>query len=67
MDRLLDEDARCTLRLQLPKQRIHLALPGSDRPEGEDRGAMVLGDRGDRDGRFVDISSDRKRARLVHG
>jgi len=51
----------------MPKQRINSALPGPDRAEGDNLCTMVLGDRGDRDGRFVDIQADRKRARLLHG
>jgi hypothetical protein len=51
----------------MPKQLINIALPGSDRAEGDDLRAMVLGDVGDRERLFVDISSDIKRARLLHG
>jgi hypothetical protein len=63
----VDEDELLPLRLQMPKPLLNIALPGPNSAEGEDRRAMVLGHRGDRDGLFVDISSDRKRARLVHG
>jgi hypothetical protein len=63
----VDQDARRALRLQLPSQLSNSALPGSDRAEGDDLRAMGLGDVGDRTSLFVDISSARKRARLVHG
>ena len=65
--RFIDEDELRTLRPQLPEQLITIALPGSDRTEGDDLRAMVLGDIGDRDRLFVDILSDIKRARLLHG
>jgi hypothetical protein len=51
----------------MSKQLINIALPGPNSAEGEDLRAMVLGHIGDRDGLFVDISSDIKRARLLHG
>jgi hypothetical protein len=63
----VDEDALRTLRLQRPKPLRTLALPGPARAEGDTLCPMVLGDRGDRDGRLVDIQADRKRARLLQG
>jgi hypothetical protein len=65
--RFIDEDALLPLRLQLPSQRITSALPGSESTEGDDLCAMVLGDIGDRERLCVDISSDLKRARRLHG
>jgi hypothetical protein len=65
--RFRDEDALLPLRPQLPSQLLHIALPGADRAAGEDLRAMVVGDVGDRARRFVDLSADRKRARLGHG
>ena len=60
----VDEDELRTLRLQMPKQLINIALPGPDRAEGDNLGAMFLGDIGDRDGLFMDIHSNIERARL---
>jgi hypothetical protein len=65
--RFRDDDERRTLGLQRPSQLLNSALPGSDRAAGDDLRAMVLGDVGDRESLLVDISSDRKRARLWHG
>jgi hypothetical protein len=62
-----DEDEWLPLRLQMPKQLINIALPGPDGAEGDSLCTMFLGDLGDGDGLFVDIQSDIKRVRLVHG
>ena len=62
----VDEDELLTLRLQLSKQLINIALPGSDSAEGDNLCAMCLGDIGDRDRLFMHIHSDIERARLWH-
>jgi hypothetical protein len=53
--------------LQLAGELIAIGMPCADGPEGDDLGAVILSDIGDRDGFFMDISSNVKRARLAHG
>jgi len=65
--RFIDEDELLAFGLELPDKLIDITLPGSDSAKGDDFCAIVLGDVGDRDRLFVDISSDIKRARLLHG
>jgi hypothetical protein len=63
----VDEAEWLPLRLQLPSQLLNSALPGAERPQGEDLRAMGWGDLGERARLVVDIASDIKRARLCHG
>jgi hypothetical protein len=46
---------------------INVGVPGADRAAVDDLGAVVFGNRGDRDGLLMDILSDIERARLWHG
>jgi hypothetical protein len=62
-----DEDELLALRPPRSDQLSDITLPGPDRAEGEDLGALCWGDLGDRHRLFVNIQSDIKRARLVHG
>jgi hypothetical protein len=55
------------LRLELAGELIDVGLSCADGPEGDDLGAVSLSDIGDRDGFFVDIQSNVKRAKLAHG
>jgi hypothetical protein len=63
----IDKTAWLPLGLQLPDELVAITLPGPDRAQREDLRARVLGDRGARDGLFMDIHSDVERARLSHG
>jgi hypothetical protein len=63
----VDKDEVFGLRLELAGEVIDVDLSCADGPKGDDLGAMILSDIGDRDGVFVDIHTDVKRARLVHG
>jgi len=63
----IDADARRALGRALSAKLVDSPWPSPDRAEGDALCAMVLGDVGDRDRRFVDISSAIKRARLWHG
>jgi len=38
----VDEDELLPLRLQMPKQRINIALPGPDGADGDNLGTMFL-------------------------
>jgi hypothetical protein len=60
----VDEDECRAFRPQLPKQLIDITLPGSNGAEGDNRGTLCLGDRGDGDGLFMDIHANGERARL---
>jgi len=46
---------------------INVGVPGADRAAVDDLGAVVFGNRGDRDGLLMDIPSDIARASLWHG
>ena len=46
---------------------VEVTLAGADRPEGDDRRAMVLGHVGDRHGLCIDIHADIKSGRLGPG
>ena len=63
----IDKDEGLALGLQLPDALVESTLPGPDCAQRHDFRAIFLGDRGDRDGRFMDIHSDGERARLSHG
>src|SRR5262245_42158593 len=63
----IDADARRALGWALSAKLVDSPWPSPDRAEGDALCAMVLGAVGDRDRRFVDISSAIKRARLWHG
>jgi hypothetical protein len=63
----IDQDAWRALGLPLPDALVAITLPGPDRAQRTDFRALCWGDRGDREGRFMDIHSDVERARLSHG
>jgi hypothetical protein len=63
----IDQDEVCGLRLARAGEVSDVGLSCADGPEGDDRGAVLWSDRGDRDGVFRDISANVKRARLAHG
>jgi hypothetical protein len=46
---------------------VDIALAGADGAKGDNLGVVFLSDVGDSDRLFVDIPSDIKRARLLHG
>jgi hypothetical protein len=60
-----DEVRACGL--QPTDQFIDIALSRPDVPKGDDLGVRFLGDVGDGNGRFMNISPDVECARLVHG
>jgi hypothetical protein len=51
----------------LPDEWIDVTLACTDGAEGDDFGVVFLGDVRHGNRRFMDIQSDGKRARLVHG
>jgi hypothetical protein len=53
--------------LELAGELIDVGLSCADAPKGDDLGAVILRDIGDRDGFFVDIQANVKRAKLAHG
>jgi hypothetical protein len=53
--------------LHLPNELIDVTLSCTDVAQGDDCGVVFLGDVGNGDRLFMDIQSDVKRARLVHG
>jgi hypothetical protein len=63
----VDQDAGCGLRVQWSKQCVEVTRAGADRPQGDDRRAVVLAHGGDRDGLLMDIHADRQQARLGQG
>jgi hypothetical protein len=63
----IDNDERLALGLQVPEALVDITRPGPDRAQRDDFRAIVLGDRGDRDGLLRDIHADVERARLSHG
>jgi hypothetical protein len=62
-----DEDEWLALGLERSNKLVDSTLASPDRAAGDDFRAVFLGNLGDSNRRFVDIQSDRKRARLVHG
>lgn len=64
---LIDKDKLRAFGVQPTDQGVDVTLARPDGPEGDDLGAVVLGNISDRDRVFMDIQSDVKRARLVHG
>jgi hypothetical protein len=62
-----DQDEMRTFRLQLPEEVIAITLAGINGAQGDARGVVVLGDRGDRQRIFLDIQTDGACARLVPG
>jgi hypothetical protein len=63
----VDKDQLCGLGLHVSDERVTATVAGTDRAEVDDVGGVVLGDLGHGNRVFVDIHSDVKRARLVHG
>ena len=63
----IDHDEGWGLRLERAGELIDVGLSCADGPEGDDLGAVILRDRGDRDGGLMDISSHVKRAKRAHG
>jgi hypothetical protein len=64
---VVDADQRRTLRPQVPEPLVTIARPCADRAAGDDRRTRCWGDRGDRDGGFVDSQADVERARRRQG
>jgi hypothetical protein len=64
---LIDKDEMFTFRLHLPDELIDVTLARSDIAERDDLGVVFLGDVRNGNRLFMDIQSDVKRARLVHG
>jgi hypothetical protein len=63
----IDHDQVWGLGLQRADALITVGVPGADRAAVDDLGAVVFGNRGDRDGRCMDSQADIERARLWHG
>jgi hypothetical protein len=61
-----DKDEVGAFGLQPAKKFIDIALPRTKVPKGADRGVRCLGDGGNGNGLFMNISSDGECARLVH-
>jgi hypothetical protein len=64
---VIDQDEVFGLRLERAGEVIDVGLSCADGPEGDDLSAVILRDRGDRDGCLMAISSNVKRAKLAHG
>ena len=64
---LIDKEARLTLRRPLPDALIAVTRTRAAVAEQDDLGAGFRGDVRHGHGRFMDISSEGKRGRLVHG
>jgi hypothetical protein len=65
--RLIDKDELFTFRLHLPDKLIDVTLARSNIAERDDLGVVFLSDVRNGNRLFMDIQSDVKRARLVHG
>jgi hypothetical protein len=65
--RFIDKDEVLGFGVQLAHERVNVGLPGADGPKVDDLGVVCFGNIGHRDGLFVDVQSDVKRARLAHG
>jgi len=65
--RFIDKDELLAFGLQLPDERIDIALARADRAEGDDLSVMCFGNVGHRDRLLMDIHADVERARLWHG
>jgi hypothetical protein len=65
--RFIDEDQVLSFGVQLAHEWITVAWPSANGAQVDDLSVVIFGDIGHRDGIFVDIQTDRERARLVHG
>ena len=66
--RLVDEHERSALGLELPEERVDVALPRADWAQGHDLGPAVLRRVGDGDGLLVDIETTGEGfGRVFHG
>jgi hypothetical protein len=63
----IDKDQMLGFGVHLADEVVKVTVARADGPEGGDLGAMLFSDVGHRNGLFMDISSDVKRARLRHG
>jgi hypothetical protein len=63
----IDKDQLLGLGVHLADELSNITLAGADGPEGEDFGAVILGDIRHGNCVFVDIQSDEECARLRHG
>jgi hypothetical protein len=64
---VIDADERWSLGVECSDEVIEVGLSCPDGAEGGDLSTVVLSDLRDRDGVFMDIEPDVKRARLAHG
>jgi hypothetical protein len=62
----IDKDEVGAFGLQPANKFIDIALPRTNVPKGDDLGVRFLGDVGNGNGLFMNISSDVECARLVH-
>jgi hypothetical protein len=63
----IDEDEVFALRVQLPNEHVDVTLAGADATERNHLGIVFFRDIGDSNRLFMNIHSDIKRARLMHG
>ena len=63
----IDKDEVLPFGLELTAEFIDVTLARTTMPDRDDLSVVCLGDIGNGNGLFVDISSDVKRARLVQG
>ena len=61
---VVDDDELLPLRAPWPKQRVDSTRPCAESAAGDDLRAMCVGDRGDRNGRFMDSHANVERVRL---
>jgi len=65
--RFLAKGRRVAFGRQCPDPLVEIARAWAEGAEGDDRGGVCGSDRGDRNGRVMDIHADVSRARLVQG
>jgi hypothetical protein len=63
----MDKDQTWAFGLQPPDELIDITLAGADGATRDHCSVVFCGDRSDSNGLCVDLQSDGKRARLVHG
>ena len=65
--RVIDKDQVWGVGVQLTHELSKVAWPRPNGAKIDDLSRVICGDRGDRDGVFVDVQTDIERARLWHG
>lgn len=65
--RLVDKEELFSFALEFADEFVDVALAGADRSERDDFAAWLRANVGDRDGLLVDIQTDEKCVRVLHG